>query len=167
MSLRSGTQGRFNEETGPGKHWWRNFRSHHPELTLHTADNLERSRANALSKDIVNNYFDCLKSTLEENALMNAPRQFFNCDETFLPLNISCEKVIARKNAKRVCAIPRDLRTYHTTLWCISSWDCSTTDDNCFPNHFLEAHIALMGQMMQFTQRATRVGSTVNVSILG
>lgn len=47
VSLRSGSQGRFNLETGPGKHWWHCFRSHHPELTLRTADNLERSRANA------------------------------------------------------------------------------------------------------------------------
>ena len=74
VSLRSGTQGRFKEETGPGQHWWRNFRSRHPELTVRTADNFERSRANALSTVIVNNYFDGLKSTLEENAFMNAPR---------------------------------------------------------------------------------------------
>ena len=60
--LRSGTQGHFNEESGPGKHWWQNFRACHPELTLRTADNLERRRANALTRDVVNNYFACLKN---------------------------------------------------------------------------------------------------------
>ena len=54
-SLRSGTSGRFNEETGPGKHWWSNFHSRHPELTLRTTDNLERTRVNALMKDVVEN----------------------------------------------------------------------------------------------------------------
>ena len=39
VSLCSGTSGRFNEETRPGKHWWSNFRSRLPELTLRTADN--------------------------------------------------------------------------------------------------------------------------------
>ena len=30
ISLCSGTQERFNPETGPGRHWWRSFRSRHP-----------------------------------------------------------------------------------------------------------------------------------------
>ena len=60
--LRSGTQGHFNEESGPGKHWWQHFRACHPELTLRTADNLECSRANALTRDVVNNYLACLKN---------------------------------------------------------------------------------------------------------
>ena len=41
VSLRAGTQARFNNETGTGKHWWRGFRLRHPQLILHTADNLE------------------------------------------------------------------------------------------------------------------------------
>ena len=96
VSLHSGTQERFNLETGPGRHWWRSFRSRHPELTPRTADNLEPSRANALTREVVDNYFECLKVTLEKNNLLNSPRQLFNCDETFLPLNIACEKVVAR-----------------------------------------------------------------------
>ena len=119
VSLRSGTQGHFNEETGPGKRWWQNFRSRHPELTLHMADNLEHSRANALSKDIVNNYFDYLKSTLEENSL-NAPQQLFNCNETFLLINISCEKVIAPKILKHVYVKSRGT-SKHITLLCGAS----------------------------------------------
>ena len=74
VSLRSGASDRFNEELGPGKHWWKNFRARHPELTLRTADNLERSRANALTKEVVDEYFDKLKHTLEENDLVNTPR---------------------------------------------------------------------------------------------
>ena len=96
VSFRSGTQGRFNLETGPGKHWWRSFRSRHPELTLRTADNLERSRANALTREVVDQYFECLKVTLKQNNLLNVPRQLFNCDETFLPLNIACEWLLKR-----------------------------------------------------------------------
>ena len=120
VSLRSGASDRFNNEVGPGKHWWKNFRARHPQLTLRTADNLERSRANALTKEVVDGYFDKLKHTLEENGLVNTPRQLFNCDETFLPLNISCEKVVAKKNAKHVYARSRGT-TEHITLLCGAS----------------------------------------------
>ena len=120
VSLRSGTQDRFNADSGPGKHWWRSFRSRHPELTLRTADNLERSRANTLTRDVVDSYFDCLKVTLEQYKLVNAPRQLFNCDETFLPLNISCERVIARRNAKHVNAQSCST-SEHITLLCGAS----------------------------------------------
>ena len=95
VSLRSDTHGCFNEETGPGGGI--SVLRHH-ELTLCTADNLERSRANALTTDVVDNYFGCLKNTLEQNGVVNAPRQLFNCDETFLPLNTSCEQVTQEKH---------------------------------------------------------------------
>ena len=125
--LRTGIQARFNNETGPGNNWWRGFRSRHPELSLHTADNLERSRACTLTREVVDKYFDCLKTTLENNGLTNAPRQLFNCDKTFLPLNIPCSIVIARKNARHVYAQSRSryLRTHHTSVLCLSSWYCS------------------------------------------
>lgn len=73
IAIRSGAQGQFSEEMGPGKHWWQNFREHHPNLRLRTADSLERSRAGALNREVVDRYFSQLKTTLEENNLMNAP----------------------------------------------------------------------------------------------
>ena len=63
-------------------------------------------------------YFTLLKSTLEENCLMNSPRQLFNCDETYLPLNIACEKVISRKN---VYAQARGTSEHITLLCCASA----------------------------------------------
>ena len=66
VSIRSGTQDRFTADIGPEKHWWRGFRSRHPELSLRTADNLERSRANALTRDVVDSYFDCLKMRVKD-----------------------------------------------------------------------------------------------------
>ena len=120
VSMRSGTSDRFNEETGPGKHWWGNFCARHPELTLRTADNLEPSRASALTKEVVDGYFETLKCTLEESDLVNEPRQLFNCDETFLPLNMSCEKVITRKNTKYVYTQSRGT-SEHITLLCGAS----------------------------------------------
>ena len=117
IAFQSGTQGCFNESTGPGKHWWQNLKA---RLCLRTADDLERSRASALNREVIDNYFACLKTILESNSLMGAPRQLFNCDETFYPLNFSCEKVIARKNAKHVYIQSRGTFE-HITLLCGAS----------------------------------------------
>ena len=121
VSFRSGSNSRFNEDTGPGKHWWRNFHARHAELTLRTSDNIDRSRACSLTKEVVEEYFTLLKSTLEENGLMNSPRQLFICDETYLPLTIACEKVISRKNAKHVYAQARGTSEHITLLCCASA----------------------------------------------
>ena len=120
IALRSNSKERFNKETGPGQHWWRNFRTRHPELTLRTADNLERSRAGALTKEVVDEYFACLKTTLEKNGLINSPRQLYNCDETYLPLNILHGKVVARKNTKHVYTQSRGT-SEHITMLCAGS----------------------------------------------
>lgn len=92
IAKRSGQEGRFNRETGPGERWWVNFRQRHPQITLRRTDQLERSRAEALNPHIVSEYFSLLRKTLEESGLMNKPRQLFNCDEVFLPLDGTREK---------------------------------------------------------------------------
>ena len=51
---------------------------------------------------------------------MNTPRQLYNCHETYLPLNISCQKVIAQKNSKHVYVRSRGT-SEHITLLCGAS----------------------------------------------
>ena len=60
----SGNDGRFNQEYGPGEHWWANFRKRHPKLTLRKTDKLERSCAKALNPEVVEEYFKLLETTL-------------------------------------------------------------------------------------------------------
>ena len=119
IAKRSGKADRFNPEYGPSEHWWVNIRKRHPKLTLRTTDKLERSRAEALSPEIVKEYFETLKSILEENGVMNLPRQLCNCDETFLPLDYTREKAVTLKNTKYVCTIPEYYGSYHSPLCCI------------------------------------------------
>ena len=120
IAKRSDRQDRFNPETGPGEHWWVNFRKRHPRLALRKADKLERSRAEALSPEIVKEYFELLKALLERNGLMNSPRQLYNCDETFLPLDYTREKVVTLKNTKYVYAQSQGT-TDHITVLCAAS----------------------------------------------
>ena len=74
IAVRSGKDGCFGKE-GPSEHWWTGFRQHHPELTLRKTDNLERSRADALTPEVIKQYFDLLNDVLEKHKLKNSPRQ--------------------------------------------------------------------------------------------
>ena len=69
IAILSGTQGHSKEETSPGKHWWHNFRVCHPDLHLRTANNLEHNQVGALNKEVADNYFVCLKTTMESSGL--------------------------------------------------------------------------------------------------
>ena len=50
LAKRSGNGDRFNAATGPGKHWWTNFKSLNPEIILRRCDMLERIHAEALNQ---------------------------------------------------------------------------------------------------------------------
>ena len=51
---------------------------------------------------------------------MNSPRQLYNCDETFLPLDYTREKVVTLKNTKYVYAQSQGT-TDHITVLCAAS----------------------------------------------
>jgi hypothetical protein len=74
-----------------------------------------------LTRKVIDNYFDCLKVTLEQNGLINSPWQLFNYDETILPLNVSFEKVVTHKNKKHVYVRSRGTSEHITLLLCASA----------------------------------------------
>lgn len=61
-----------------------------------------------------------LEETLEKNNLKHSPRQLYNCDETFLPLDFTREKAVAHKKAKNVYAQTMGT-TEHVTMLCAAS----------------------------------------------
>ena len=119
IAVRSGKHGCFGQE-GPSEHWWTGFRRRHPDLTLRKADKLERSRAECLNPEVVKQYFKLLGDTLEKHKLKNSPRQIYNCDETFIPLDCSREKVIALKKSKNTY-LQAQGTSEHITMLCAAS----------------------------------------------
>ena len=53
--------------------WWTSFTLMHPNLALRTPATLSLARASASDRDIIDNYFDELESTLEVNELFDKP----------------------------------------------------------------------------------------------
>ena len=117
IAKRAGNAERFNSDLGPGKHWWSNFCKRHPRLTLQKSDKLDRSCAECLNPKVVEEYFDLLDKVLTDSNLKNAQ---YNCDETFLPLDATREKVITLKNTKNVYAHSHGT-TEHISMLCAAS----------------------------------------------
>ena len=93
------------------------FKKRHPSLTLRKSDNLERSRAEALNPEIVEEFF---KTTLKDNNLLNTPRRLYNCDETFLPRDYTREKAVTARGMKVVYNQTQGT-TEHISLLCCAS----------------------------------------------
>ena len=120
IALRIGKDSRFSEY-GPSNKWWYGFMARHPNLTLRKVDNLERCRAEALSVDVINNYFNLLKKILTQNGLLSKLRQVYNFDKIFLPLNEKNDKVVALKNVNSVYSQSMGSTKHITMLCCVSA----------------------------------------------
>ena len=117
---------------------------------------MQRSRAEALNPRVVKEYFDLLNKTLVDNNLMNSPRQIYNCDETFMPLDSTREKAVITKGAKNVYCQELGSSEHITVLCCASA---AGIPHRLFTkSHFLEEPTTLMVRMMHFMLGVSRVG---------
>ena len=121
VAKRNGNDKRFNGELGPSEHWWTNFKKRHPGLSLRKPDSLQRDRAEAYNETIGTEYFNLFVKTLDENQIKNNPRQIYNCDESFLPLDYTRERAVPLKGAKAVYNHATGTSEHITLLCCVSA----------------------------------------------
>ena len=101
--------------------WWESFKSRHPYLTLRAVEKLSYSRFVASNSIIINNYFDLLEQTLEDNDILENPSQIFNCDETGMPLDHTPGSVIGIRGQKHPRAIVSGVKKQITVLACANA----------------------------------------------
>ena len=106
---------------GPCHGWWLGFKKRHPESAkLRKPDSLDRGRALFSTVNTLREYFQLLKSVLEEGDFMNRPQDIYNCDETVIDLNKSSQKLVVpgrfRSSHSRQVA-----STEHITIHCCIS----------------------------------------------
>ena len=78
----------------PGRSWWVGFRTRHPDLTIRTAEGLDRDRAVMLRSIIVADFYNNLSTLYAANHY--EPTHIWNCDETGVQAGRNCGiKVIA------------------------------------------------------------------------
>lgn len=108
---------KFNNETQKaGYDWLSLFLSRHPEITIRKSEGVSIARATAMSRKEVDDYFNLLETTLEENSLFDKPANVFNIDETGLQLNSRPGEVLAKKGSKAVSTVTSTERGETITL---------------------------------------------------
>ncbi|KAH9320446.1 hypothetical protein KI387_015085 [Taxus chinensis] len=104
----------------PGKSWWYGFRRRHPDLTIRTAEGLDRDRAVMLRPRIVAAFYDNLQKMYAANQY--GPDKIWNCDETGVQAGRNCGmRVIAKLGCRSVPHIMSKSREWITILCCVNA----------------------------------------------
>lgn len=101
--------------------WWESFLQRHSQLSLRSAIPLSMKRAIATDPEMFQQYFDILEECLLQNAIFDKPTVIFNCDETGLPLNPTCGKVVTKVGCKDPSFVTGSDKSQVTVLACASA----------------------------------------------
>ena len=92
-----------------------------PKHNLRAAVPFSLARAVASDSEVINKYFDMLEECLQQNEILNKLALIFNCDETGLPLNPTCLKVVDNVGSKNPSFITSGDKSQLTVLACSSA----------------------------------------------
>ena len=98
--------------------WWERFLKRHPQLTLRVAVPLSYARAMASDPEVIDRYFDMLEDCLQSNGLLNKAPCIFNCDETGVPLDPKCMKIVDKVGSKNPSYLTGGSKSQITVMAC-------------------------------------------------
>jgi hypothetical protein len=102
--------------------WWESFRKRHKHcLTLKSAVPLSMARAKATDVEVIERYFCMLEECMRHYDIMDKPSRMYNCDETGLPLNPPCHKVVSQVGSKNPPRVNGNSKQQITVLACTSA----------------------------------------------
>ncbi|XP_055704669.1 uncharacterized protein LOC129802685 isoform X1 [Phlebotomus papatasi] len=108
---------RFNkEEQIAGYSWFQSFMRRNPSLSIRHSAGLSISRAQNLTRESVNGFYDLLFNEIEKFNLQDKPENIWNCDESGLQLINSTGEVVAKKGKKNVNQITTGERGETVTI---------------------------------------------------
>ncbi len=82
--------------------WWRRFLERQLQLSLRKGDPTAHIRMNAVTREVIEGYYDLLEETLREHNLTNSPAQIYNMDKSGVPLDHRPPNVVAKRGQKKV-----------------------------------------------------------------
>ena len=120
-----GKQTRFKDNI-PGEDWLASFASRWKHrLTTRKPEILTKGRAEGLTNDVVNTFFNLVEKSLKDNNMEDAPdlaERLHNCDEAGLATNPISKKVFIPKTDKNAyLKAPGAGKASYSVLFCISA----------------------------------------------
>lgn len=114
------------EKKMAGRYWIKGFLQRHQEISIRKAQSMNPARAQKLNKFIVKDYFEKLKTVLQELDLMDKPERIYNVDEKGCRLTLHHQQtVLAKKGAKRVHLVAPEHGENVTIVACASANGCA------------------------------------------
>ena len=117
LDIRKEVKERKFGDSGPSLKWLKGFRNRHPDLTLGSAECVDRGRHENAKESIILEYFDTLSNLLTEKNLQNKPHLIYNCDETAIMLNKAASKVVVPRKFCR-CHTVATATSEHISMLC-------------------------------------------------
>ncbi|XP_063227417.1 uncharacterized protein LOC134533739 [Bacillus rossius redtenbacheri] len=108
------------KEGRPGPDWFIAYKKRH-NLSIKKPQGVEYVRMSQENPFVINELFDLLQKTIEENVLINKPHLIFNCDETGFGHDPSKTKVVGGKGVKCTRTISSAGRENTTVFACCSA----------------------------------------------
>lgn len=114
--------GRFKDNL-PGKDWLMSFGNRwKKELGKRKPELLTKARAEGLSAEVLDLFFEKYQQILEDNDLVNKPEQIFNLDESGLSTDPRNRKIIVPKKSKSSYMLSASCgKAMYTVLFCCSA----------------------------------------------
>ncbi|KAI4463183.1 hypothetical protein MML48_4g00006683 [Holotrichia oblita] len=106
----------------PGKDWITGFEKRWREnLRRRVAQNLPKNRAEACSKEVLQDFYNKLNNSIQRLQLQRKPQNIFNCDETGLQTDCGVQKMLCRKaSANPHKVVGSTTKSRYTVLVCCS-----------------------------------------------
>ena len=129
----------------------------HKDITIRKPEQLKKTRGRSIQKEIIDAWFELVKTILEDAGVLNNPDRLYNVDEYGFPLdpsriNVLCERnishlyrIIGGRQRLNICISSNEFAAEMDDWWspehtvqCIKGWMDGTVFLDWFKNLFLK-----------------------------
>uniref|UniRef100_A0A1X7V987 HTH CENPB-type domain-containing protein n=1 Tax=Amphimedon queenslandica TaxID=400682 RepID=A0A1X7V987_AMPQE len=105
--------------------WLEGFCRRHPRIRLRNPACVSKARAVATDTNVLEQYFDILEGILKDDDCFDKPYQFYNVDETGMPLDPKPMKIASKRGEKIQVLLQAERRASD----CSRMYKCWKSDD--------------------------------------
>ena len=98
-----------------GKDWWEGVRRRHPDLVIRKPEKLASTRARMMNREVINKYFNDLRTIVDGLNIQDKPHLTWNCDEMGKNFEHDPVWIVAEKGVK-ICLSKTSSKSNNMTI---------------------------------------------------